>query len=219
MAARSFDRRLSLPTSPPPRKLSLTPVHATMMVAPTPRSASSKSVASNDSRELPECRACAASEPAPAASRPPVGVPRGRGIRSSHPLRPLFRSPGWGFRLPPALPPQRPLSLTPLGEPLNGSLTPEVPSLKGSRTVRFQARERFVCACTLLAMKGSFPRLSNAGQTSGLLRACRAASEPVGLSTSATPRRTPKGGIQAPQRQHRHERRPRERPERGTGTG
>jgi hypothetical protein len=40
------------------------------------------------------------------------------------------------------------LALTAIGEPLNGSLTPEVPWLKGSRTVRFQAREGFVCACT-----------------------------------------------------------------------
>jgi hypothetical protein len=57
------------------------------------------------------------------------------------------------------------LSLTTIGEPLNGSLTPEVSGLKGSRKVRFQAREAFVCACTFPLMKGSFCELSDAGQS------------------------------------------------------
>jgi hypothetical protein len=101
----------------------------------------------------------------------------------SRPIRLIRAAPRPSPHPDPRLPGLRPnRSLTSVNESLKGSLTPEGPGRKGSRTVRLQAREPFVPACTLLPRMGSFSRLSSRSLAARHLGP-RLALTPVGAST------------------------------------
>jgi len=96
----------------------------------------------------------------------------------------------------PALPPRPKLSLTPIGETLKVSLTPEVSGLKVSRRFRFQAREGSVCACTPSLLKVSFPAPFDAGQIPPPLPSSERKREPeAGLQILARPTVHPESAV------------------------